>query len=87
MTTFDASEGLASIPMLGSTPGRTARTGSPHRVPFACSRTSALADGEHDEGRAAVAMLRVEGDAQAQAFLEDLERCAKLHRDFADPDR
>ena len=48
---------------------------------------SALADGELDEGRAAMAMLRMESDRHAQAFFEDLQRCAKLHRDFADPER
>ena len=90
MTTFDASEGLAPDPDAWAF---DAWEDGPDGLPLTESQLalqqdlSALADGELDEGRAAVAMLRVEGDPHAQAFLEDLERCAKLHRDFADPDR
>ena len=90
MTTFDASEGLAPDPDAWAF---DAWEDGPDGLPLTESQLalqqdlSALADGELDEGRAAVAMLRVEGDAHAQAFLEDLERCAKLHRDLADPDR
>ena len=76
MTTFDASEGLAPDPDAWAF---DAWEDGPDGLPLTESQLalqqdlSALADGELDEGRAAVAMLRVEGDAQAQAFLEDLE--------------
>ncbi len=48
---------------------------------------SSLADGELDEGLAANVMLKLESDEEASAFFEDLTRCAKMHRDMADPDR
>ena len=48
---------------------------------------SSLADGELDEGRAAGVMLRLESDSDDSAYLDDLTRCAKMHRDMTDPDR
>lgn len=48
---------------------------------------SCFADGELDEARAAVAMMRIEDDADAASFLADLQGFAKAHRELADPDR
>ena len=64
MTTFDASEGLAPDPDAWAF---DAWEDGPDGLPLTESQLalqqdlSALADGELDEGRAAVAMLRVEG--------------------------
>ena len=51
------------------------------------SDLSALADGELDEAAAARVMLQVESDSESRAFLEDVQRFSRLHKDMAEPER
>ncbi|MEZ6019838.1 MAG: hypothetical protein R3F17_06960 [Planctomycetota bacterium] len=48
---------------------------------------SCMADGEQSEAAAAQALLKIENDAECRAFFEDIQRCARLHRDVMDPER
>ncbi|MCA9001404.1 MAG: hypothetical protein KDB61_05745, partial [Planctomycetes bacterium] len=48
---------------------------------------SCLADGELDEAAAAQALVRIESDEECRSFFEDIQRCARMHRDVMDPGR
>lgn len=48
---------------------------------------SCLADGELDESAAAQALVKIESDDECRTFFEDIQRCARLHRDVMDPGR
>jgi len=48
---------------------------------------SCLVDGELDEPAAARAMVHLEDCPACRGFFDDARRCARLHRDIADPQR
>ncbi len=48
---------------------------------------SCLADGELDESTAAQALVKIESDEECRTFFEDIQRCARMHRDVMEPGR
>ncbi len=48
---------------------------------------SCLADGELDEAAAARALVKIENDDECRTFFEDIQRCARMHRDVMEPGR
>ncbi len=48
---------------------------------------SCLADGELNEAAAAQLLVKIEADEESRSFFEDVQRCARMHRDLADPHR